>query len=358
MTRQQLETYYKGKKVFITGHTGFKGGWLTALLHTLGATVKGYALEPEYEEGVFPLIERYTSCTSVIADIRDKEKLSRAILSFQPDYIFHLASQPLVRRSYEIPAETFEINVAGTANLLESLKSLPNKCAAVIVTTDKVYANNKQQLPYSENDELGGNDPYSASKVCMEIIVHSFRNSFLRIEHYPMHQKAIASARAGNVLGGGDWSRDRIMPDIIRSLQQGTPIPIRNTQSVRPWQHVLEPLAGYLALGAALQNNPQYHSRPYNFGPNISDHIHTQRLTELAIEAWGYGSWEHAHEPSATPNEAKILQLDSSRARQALPWSTKLSAADTIAWTVGWYKKQTNRKADYTFQQIQDFLAL
>ncbi|MES1222969.1 MAG: CDP-glucose 4,6-dehydratase, partial [Bacteroidota bacterium] len=214
---QQLETYYKDKKVFVTGHTGFKGAWLVAVLHTLGAKLKGYALAPEYENGLFSLLPPEAIGESIIADIRNKEKLSQEILSFKPDYVFHLAAQPLVRKSYTIPSETFEVNAVGTANLLESLIRLPGKCNVVVITTDKVYENKEQHILYTEDDVLGGYDPYSASKACAEIVVNSFRNSFFNTKNYTRHHKAIASARAGNVIGGGDWSADRIIPDIIRS---------------------------------------------------------------------------------------------------------------------------------------------
>ena len=215
-----IQNYYKGKRVFITGHTGFKGSWLMAWLHQLGATVKGYALAPEYDECLFNILEPLNLCESIIADIRNRQKLKEEVLSFQPDYIFHLAAQPLVRRSYQLPAETFEVNAVGTANLLEAVNLLPNKCSVIVITTDKVYENKEQDILYNETDVLGGYDPYSASKACTEIVVSSFRNSFFNVDKIEQHKKAVVTVRAGNVIGGGDFSDDRIIPDIIKALKQ------------------------------------------------------------------------------------------------------------------------------------------
>jgi CDP-glucose 4,6-dehydratase len=354
---QQLQTYYKGRKVFVTGHTGFKGAWLLALLHTLGAKVKGYALSPEYENGLFSLLQPAAIGESIIADIRNKEKLLQEILSFQPDYVFHLAAQPLVRRSYAIPAETFEVNAVGTANLLEALIKLPGKCTAVTVTTDKVYENKEQNILYKEEDRLGGYDPYSASKACTEIVISSFRNSFFNPNNYLQHHKAIASARAGNVIGGGDWSTDRIIPDIIRSLQQGNKIEVRNPAAVRPWQHVLEPLTGYLLLGALLYDEPAAFARAYNFGPYPEDHLTVKDLVTTAINIWGQGAWKDISDPEQ-PHEATLLQLDISRALEQLDWNPKLTAADAIEWTIEWYKKPLDKQADFTFQQIENYFTL
>src|ERR1051326_8202253 len=246
LVMHDLSSYYSGKKVFITGHTGFKGSWLTACLHQLGAQLKGYALPPEYENALFNLLKPLLLIENTIADVRDKDRLQKEIDAFQPDFIFHLAAQPLVRRSYKIPAETFDVNVIGTANLLEVVNALSKKCSVIVITTDKVYQNREQDILYTENDVLGGYDPYSASKACAELVVSSFRNSFFNPNVYHQHQKAIASARAGNVIGGGDRSTDRIIPDIIRSLQEQKVIEVRNPAAIRPWQYVLEPIYGYL----------------------------------------------------------------------------------------------------------------
>lgn len=355
--QDHLFSYYKDKRVFITGHTGFKGAWLMACLHLAGAKIKGYALSPEYEKGLFNLLNPLHIAESIIADIRDKERLQKEIESFQPDFIFHLAAQPLVRRSYEIPAETFEVNVAGTANLLEAVHHLQSKCTVVVVTTDKVYENKEQDILYNEDDSLGGYDPYSASKACTELVISSFRNSFFNTNKYALHHKAIASARAGNVIGGGDWSNARIIPDIIRSLQQNKNIEVRNPNAVRPWQHVLEPLSGYLQLAMLLDKDPLHYSKAFNFGPLPGDHLSVKELVEEAIKSWGSGSWSDASDP-AQPHEAGLLKLDITRAKNELQWNPKLSAKDAIAWTLNWYQQPDNKQADYSFQQIKDYFAV
>jgi CDP-glucose 4,6-dehydratase len=354
---QQLHNFYRGKKILVTGHTGFKGAWLTALLHQLGAVVKGYALAPAYTNGLFDLLPSAQLAESIIADIRDSEKLTYEIQAFQPDMVFHLAAQPLVRRSYVIPAETFEVNAIGTANLLQALQQLPGKCTVVIVTTDKVYENREKAILYKETDRLGGYDPYSASKACTELVVSSFRNSFFHPDAYAQHQKAIASARAGNVIGGGDWSEDRIIPDIVRALQAGKTIPVRNPAAIRPWQHVLEPLTGYLLLAAGLHNNPSDYSPAYNFGPMPNDHLTVKDLVTTAVQRWGMGSWEDASD-ARQPHEATLLQLDISLAMEELQWHPKLSAAEAIRWTLEWYRQPAEKQADFTFQQIKNYLAL
>lgn len=353
----RLSSYYSGKKVFITGHTGFKGSWLVACLHQLGAVVKGYALQPEYENGLFELLSRFNLCDSVIADVRDKNRLTKEIGLFQPDYIFHLAAQPLVRRSYEIPAETFEINVVGTANLLESIISLPKKCTAIIITTDKVYENKERDILYNENDRLGGYDPYSASKACAELVVSSFQNSFFNTATYQEHQKAVAAVRAGNVIGGGDWNSDRIIPDIVRSLQQRQSIKVRNPRAVRPWQHVLEPIKGYLLLAGLISDDPLQYSRAYNFGPEPEDHLTVRDLVQAAVKYWGEGDWEDSSDPSQ-PHEASLLKLDISRAKKELGWQPKLNADNTIKWTIDWYKRPIEEQANITFQQIREYFEL
>ncbi len=351
---QQL-SYYTNKKIFITGHTGFKGAWLMACLHLAGAKLKGYSLPPEYT-GLYSLLEPLQLGESILADIRDKERLQKEIDIFQPDFVFHLAAQPLVRRSYDIPAETFEVNVAGTANLLEAIHTLKKKCTSIVVTTDKVYHNKEQDVLYAEDDELGGYDPYSASKACTELVVSSFRNSFFNTEKYQQHHKAIASARAGNVIGGGDWSKDRIIPDIVRSLQNSQEIFVRNPSAIRPWQHVLEPLSGYLQLGILLDQHPSRFSRAYNFGPLPADHLSVKQLVENAIACWGKGSWTD-NADADQPHEAGLLKLDISLAKIALDWVPKLSASQAIEWTIQWYKKPAPEQPDFTFQQINDYFA-
>lgn len=357
VNKEQLINAYSGKKVFVTGHTGFKGTWLSILLNILGAEVKGYALAPEHNDSIFRLTKPLSGSSSVIADIRNKEKLKSEISHFAPDYIFHLAAQPLVRLSYQIPAETFEVNAIGTANLLEALTGLNKKCTTVIVTTDKVYENKEQDILYREEDRLGGYDPYSASKACTEIVVDSFRNSFFNTSTYSIHQKAIASARAGNVIGGGDFSKDRIIPDIVQALQNSQPISVRNPQAVRPWQHVLEPLTGYLLLASRLNEDLQF-SGAYNFGPQPEDHLPVKDLVALSIKTWGNGTWIDQSDKTQ-PHEATLLKLDIKKAINRLSWTPKMEAALAIGKTLDWYKNvQSENALAYTQQQIEDYLAL
>jgi len=354
---EKLRSSYKGKKVFLTGNTGFKGAWLTACLYELGAIIKGYALEPEYENSLFDVLQPLHLSENIFSDIRNSKLLKDELVSFAPDYIFHLAAQPLVRRSYKIPAETFDVNVVGTANLLEAAIHLKNKCTIVVITTDKVYDNKEKNILYKEDDLLGGYDPYSASKACCELVVSSFRNSFFNINNIDLHQKAIACARAGNVIGGGDWSTDRLVPDIIRSLEKQTIIELRNPDSVRPWQHVLEPLTGYLQLGALLDDNPDKYSKSYNFGPLSNDHLSVKELVEIAIRSWGSGKWNDISNKDE-PHEAGILKLDITRAKKELNWHPKLNAFKSIDWAVNWYKQPQENMAAYTFHQIKDYLSL
>lgn len=351
---QHLQSLYNGKKIFLTGHTGFKGTWLAAILYKLGAQIKGYALAPTDSKPFHDLFDSGSFIESVIADIRDKERLKDEILSFQPDFIFHLAAQPLVLRSYEIPAETFEVNVVGTANLLEAVKELNKKCSIIIVTTDKVYENKEKDILYKEDDTLGGYDPYSASKACTEIVVSSFRNSFFNVNQFQIHQKAIGSARAGNVIGGGDWSDNRIIPDVARALLNNEKIKVRSPGAVRPWQHVLEPLSGYLLLAGHLNNQPIQYSKPFNFGPLPGDHLTVKELVELAIRVWGKGEMEISG--NNLLHEAGLLKLDIQKAITELNWHPRLDAREAVEWTIEWYKKDPEMQAEFTFDQIDNYL--
>lgn len=355
-----LEKYYKGKKVFLTGHTGFKGSWMVYILELLGAEVKGYALPPNTEKDLFYSANIEKRCESVISDIRNSDEIQESIISFQPDYIFHLAAQPLVRLSYEIPLDTFDVNVMGTAHVLNAVRELDKVCNVICITTDKVYHNKEWLYPYRETDRLGGYDPYSASKAAAEIIIQSFRTSFFNPSKVNIHQKGIASARAGNVIGGGDWSKDRIIPDIVRALGKDLPINIRNPLAVRPWQHVLEPIFGYLLLGARLKDDPVTYSSSWNFGPNISDQLTVVDLAKIAIEAWGGGSYKTPKQFDA-PHEANLLMLDISKSRTQLKWIPIYSAQEAIYKTIEWYKEASKSVAaadDITQRQIQDFLNL
>lgn len=351
-----LTANFNGKKIFITGHTGFKGSWLSLWLKELGAIVKGYALAPEFEHCIYNLTKPLASDSSIIEDIRNKELLKAAVAEFQPDYIFHLAAQPLVRRSYDIPSETFEVNAIGTANLLEALQLVRGKCTTVIVTTDKVYENLEQDILYKEDDRLGGYDPYSASKACAEIVSESFRNSFFNIKNFPTHQKAIVTARAGNVIGGGDFSKDRILPDIVTALKEQQDILVRNPNAVRPWQHLLEPLGGYLLLAAAV-NNAIVFSGAFNFGPEPNDHLTVEELVKKSISVWGSGNWKDISDPNA-PHEAGLLQLSINKAKHQLNWHPKLSAAEAIEWTIEWYRKPEQEASHFTLEQIKKYMEL
>ncbi|MDI5895626.1 CDP-glucose 4,6-dehydratase [Flavobacterium algoritolerans] len=333
---KKLEEAYKGKRVFLTGHTGFKGAWMLKTLSMLGATVKGYALAPKQDDDLYHIIDGDTLCASVIADLRDKERLSKEILDFEPDFVFHLAAQPLVRLSYEIPAETFEVNALGTAYVLDAVRLLEKKCSLVLITTDKVYQNNEWVYPYRETDRLGGYDPYSASKACTELVIDSYRNSFFNTAHYSEHKKVIAVARAGNVIGGGDWSKDRIIPDIVNSIRNNKVLSVRNPKSIRPWQHVLEPVMGYLLLGLKIDQEPLKFSGAYNFGPFDEDAFTVEDLVKLAISIFGKGTYE-CPVLENQPHEATLLRLDISKAVQTLGWKPLLTSSEAISLTMNWY---------------------
>lgn len=354
---ESLQNIYNGKKVFLTGHTGFKGAWMLKTLSLLGSEVKGYALKPQTEDDLFYLIEGDGICTSVIADLRDKQRLQDELVSFQPDFVFHLAAQPLVRLSYEIPAETFEVNAIGTANVLDAVRLLNKACSVVLITTDKVYHNNEWLYPYRENDRLGGYDPYSASKACTELVIDSYRNSFFNIKDYKQHQKGIAVARAGNVIGGGDWSKDRLIPDIAKAFAVEKAVVIRNPNSVRPWQHVLEPVIGYLLLGANLSTDPIHFSQAYNFGPQLSDALPVEEMLKLAISSWGKGEYI-VEKIEGQPHEAGLLKLDISKAITELQWQPKMNAQQAVSMTMDWYSefvKNNKNISEFTALQINNF---
>ena len=355
---KKLQQTYQGKKVFLTGHTGFKGAWMLKTLSLLGAEVKGFALAPQTPNDLYHLIDGDAICESVIADLRDKKRLEEEIHSFQPDFVFHLAAQPLVRLSYEIPSETFMVNAIGTAHVLDAVRLLDKKCDLVLITTDKVYHNNEWLYPYRENDRLGGYDPYSASKACTELVIDSYRSSFFNTKSYPTHKKAIAVARAGNVIGGGDWSQDRLIPDIAKAFAVEKPVVIRNPYSVRPWQHVLEPVIGYLLLGAHLAVNPLQFSQAYNFGPHLSDALPVEEMLKLAIESWGKGEYV-VEQVAGQPHEAGLLKLDISKAINELNWHPKMNAQQAVSMTMDWYSEFAKNKeniSDFTELQINNFM--
>ena len=341
MKNSLLETF-SGKKVFITGHTGFKGSWLVRILQLLDADIKGYALKPTYYNGLFDLLHLNTSIQSVIGDIRDRSKLQHEIISFQPDFIFHLAAQPLVRASYQNPSYSFDVNATGTAYVLDAVRMLGKKCSVICITTDKVYENKESTRPYVETDEFGGHDPYSASKAAAEIVIQSYRKSFFNPATYSIHQKSIAVARAGNVIGGGDWSEDRLLPDCIKALFEHRNICIRNPDSIRPWQHVIEPLMGYLRLAQKQDEDPIEYSTAFNFGPLQEDAVSVVNVVNQVVQEWGSGIYYIEHNEHA-PHEAGILRLDIMKAKHNLNWEPKWNVHTAISKTVDWYR---NHKGD------------
>jgi CDP-glucose 4,6-dehydratase len=345
---------FADKIIFVTGHTGFKGSWLCEWLLQLGAEITGYSLPPETKPALFNQLRLKSRLNHVIGDIRDRAKLSRTLQEARPDFVFHLAAQPLVRESYARPVETFETNLMGTVNVLETLRGLKSPCAAVFITTDKCYENREQHRGYREEDSLGGHDPYSASKATAEIAISSYRRSF-----FQDHPVKIASVRAGNVIGGGDWADDRIVPDCIRALQQGKPIPVRIPDATRPWQHVLEPLSGYLWLGAQLSRldtNDGSLCSAFNFGPNREANRAVRQLVEEILKHWP-GRWIDKSNPRAV-HEARLLHLETVKAFRLLKWKPVWSFSETIARTVEWYRGANENAAaaeSLTLREIAEY---
>ena len=362
---------YKDKKVLVTGHTGFKGSWLTEWLLMMGAKVTGLALAPATEPALFDQLGLAGRCDHRIGDIRERAGVSRIVHEVRPDVVFHLAAQPLVRRSYVQPLDTYETNVMGTANLLDALRDTDWPCAAVMITTDKVYENRECDHAYREGDPLGGYDPYSSSKACAELVIQSYRQSFfnpkeIETKHFPV--VAIASARAGNVIGGGDWALDRIVPDCVRSLAKGSVIDVRNPDATRPWQHVLEPLGGYLLLGMKLHeavSDPgsrgsglENLASAFNFGPTLASNRAVLDLVTEILKHWP-GEWKDSSDPRA-PHEAGLLNLAVDKAARVLGWRPCLDFETTVAMTVAWYQNalrcdaQALRKS--TQEQIRNYM--
>lgn len=325
--------FWRGKRVLLTGHTGFKGSWLALWLHRLGAKVTGVSLPPATTPNLFTLAEINKLCQSQFCDIRDAAALAALIKAARPEMVFHLAAQPLVRASYREPVTTFATNVMGTTHLLDALRGLDAMRVAVVVTTDKVYRNNEWPYPYREDDALGGHDPYSASKAASEIVIASYRDAFLK-----QQGMAVASARAGNVIGGGDWSEDRLIPDAVRAWQSGQPLEIRRPQATRPWQHVLEPLAGYLILAEKLWQQPEL-AGAYNFGPHTHEAATVREVVELARAAYGSGDVVYG-DGTQGPHEAGWLALEISSVRTVLGVAPKWALAETVNRTMAWYRAQ------------------
>lgn len=324
---------FAGTRVFLTGHTGFKGAWLATWLTALGAEVHGFALAPPTEPSMFVAAKVEAGlASSTIADIRDAEALRRALDNARPTHVIHMAAQPLVRLSYDDPVETFEVNVMGTVHLLEAVRHTPTVVSCVVVTSDKCYENLEWEYAYREPDAMGGKDPYSASKGATELVAASYGRSFLAERGV-----GLATVRAGNVIGGGDWALDRIVPDCVRALVAHEPISIRNPRAVRPWQHVLEPLAGYLRVSALLADDQERWAGAWNFGPHPEGHVDVGSIADLAVAAWGTGSWKH-DAPAIAPAEANLLRLDASKAMTQLGWSPVWTVENAVSETIAWYR--------------------
>lgn len=345
-----FENFYKGKRVFITGHTGFKGSWLAIWLEKLGAEVTGFALNPQTEHDNYVLSGIKNKINDLRGDIRDLQALKTAIDKYQPDIVFHLAAQPLVRLSYEIPIETYQTNLMGTINVMEAIRYSNCVKVGVMITTDKCYENKEHIWGYRENEAMGGYDPYSSSKGCCEIAINSWRRSFFIDEG-----KALVSVRAGNVIGGGDWALDRIVPDCIRAIEAGKDIEIRSPKAVRPWQYVLEPLRGYLEVARRAWEEPQKYSEGWNFGPKLESVCSVWDIATLLSQSYGAGKLVDVSERKSV-HEASILLLDITKAKFKLGWEPFLDIRDTIEFTAEWYKRyRTENVYDLCIEQISKY---
>ena len=355
--------FWKGKRVFLTGHTGFKGSWLCLWLHALGAKVTGYALEPPTEPNLFGLARVEDVVDSIIGDVRDLERLKAEMCKAAPEIVIHMAAQPLVRDSYKIPVETYAINVMGTVHLLESVRSCSSVRALVNVTTDKCYENREWVWGYRENEPMGGYDPYSNSKGCSELVTAAYRSSYFVNQHLnsptsQRHGAAVATARAGNVIGGGDWATDRLIPDCIRSILSGEKILIRNPEAIRPWQHVLEPLSGYLLLAQRLYQDGPAYGAGWNFGPTEDDARPVEWIVQRLCDRWGEGA-AYELDRGEHPHEAHYLRLDCSKARADLGWRPRWNLQRTldsiVEWTQAYREKRDPR--DVCLKQIEAYQA-
>lgn len=364
-----LLDHFASKRVLLTGHTGFKGSWLAEWLLLLGAEVTGYALRPPTEPALFEQLGLEQRLRHVVGDVQDLPSLSRVVTDVQPEFVFHLAAQPLVRRSYTQPVETYSTNVMGTVNLLEAIRSADLPCNVIVATTDKCYENHESDHLYTENEALGGRDPYSSSKACAELVVAAYRSSFFARSETGV---AVATARAGNVLGGGDWAADRILPDCVRDLQNRRPIAVRNPGAIRPWQHVLESLSGYLVLASELAaaqtrrdtGRIEALSSAFNFGPALACHRSVRDVVEETLKHWP-GTW-HDQSSGSAPHEAGRLQLSITKAAELLGWKPVWELESTIAQTVQWYRQavtasapsptSTRALADLTRGQIRGYV--
>lgn len=353
--KEMIDTsFWKGKRVFVTGHTGFKGGWLCLWLEMMGSEVMGFSLSPVTKINLFDEANVAEGIRSITGDVRDKDSLFNAVSQFKPEIVIHMAAQPLVRRSYEYPRETFETNVMGTVNVLEAVKKIEGVKVVINVTTDKCYENNEWIWGYRETEPLGGHDPYSSSKACSELVTSAYRRSF-----FYDSPVAIATARAGNVIGGGDWSDDRLVPDILGSFELDRSAYIRNPHAIRPWQHVLEPLSGYLMLAEKLFNYGDRYEGAWNFGPGDSDVKSVEWIVRKIADEWGLGSsW--SKDSSEQPHEASSLKLDISKAKTVLGWSPLWSLDQSIKNIVHWHKSWLNNSSarQLCLEQINQYMTI
>lgn len=355
---KNFDNVYKGKRVLVTGHTGFKGSWLSIWLRELGAEVIGYSLEAYTEKDNFVLSHLSEKIVDIRGDIRDRKHLREIFDKYQPEIVFHLAAQPLVRLSYDIPVETYETNLMGTINILEEIRNCGNTKIGIMITTDKCYENKEQIWGYRENEAFGGYDPYSSSKGACEIAIQSWRNSFFNPKDYEKHGKSIASVRAGNVIGGGDWAKDRIVPDCIRALEEDRDIEIRSPKSIRPWEHVLEPLSGYLLLGQRMMEDPIKYCEGWNFGPNLDAIVNVWEVAEKIVKNYGKGNLKDTSDPNAL-HEARLLLLDITKSRFELGWKPTLTIDESIELTTEWYKRYINEDVyQLCVEQINKFSEL
>lgn len=358
-TNSDVASAFKGKRILVTGHTGFKGSWLAIWLHEMGAKVVGVALEPATPRDNFTLSGIGQKMEADLrADIRNLRLIQDIFDKYQPEIVFHLAAQPLVRLSYEIPVETYEVNVMGTINVMEAIRRTPSVHAAVMITTDKCYENREQLHGYREDDPMGGYDPYSSSKGCAELAISSWRRSFFNpVDYGKKHHVAIASVRAGNVVGGGDWAKDRIVPDCIRALEDGRPIEIRSPKAVRPWQHVLEPLSGYLLLAARMLEEPTAYCEGWNFGPRMESVTPVWDVASLLLKYYGEGTLRDVSDPNAL-HEANLLMLDISKAHDRLGWEPRTDIDRCCQLTADWYRRYQHEDVyRLCVEQINAFLA-
>ena len=353
-----VKTIWENRRVYITGHTGFKGSWMTLWLASLGAKIHGYALPPESEPNLFS-IARVSECVEhEVGDIRNLAEMESSVAAFKPEVVFHMAAQPLVRRSYADPIGTYSTNVLGTAHVLDIIRRAPSVRAVVIITSDKCYENREWLWGYREQDRLGGFDPYSNSKACAELVTEAYRNSYFLPARFAEHKVAVATARAGNVIGGGDWAEGRLIPDLVRGFLSGKPAAIRNPAAIRPWQHVLEPLAGYIVLAAHLLQDGAGFASAWNFGPAEEDAWTVGRIADALADLFG-GEARWAHEIAENPHEASCLKLDASKARVMLGWRPVLPIEEALRWVAEWvvsWRQGADMQA-FTLRQISEYQA-